>query len=123
LAAPFLLSLLICGLLIIGTTDQQKRFWLVVDLILVTWAIPLVGALLLLVVGVADQRPWWTRILSTIGVVGLWLILAYLTLLWQLVPADMRLPQPALVGLSIVSFVCLLVGSTVSNWARLLASR
>src|SRR5690348_12835373 len=73
LVGLIVLSLLLCGLLLFGTTPQQQRSWPVADLILVTAAVYLVGALVVLVRGVATQRPWWTRILSTIGVVGLWL--------------------------------------------------
>ena len=117
------LSLLVGLLLMFGTTPQQQSSWPVAALMTVTYVATLLGFFMLLMRGIASQRPWWARILSTIGVVGLFLAIGYLTLLEPLVPPSIHRLEPALTSLWIVAFVCLVVGDVVSSRVRRRASR
>jgi hypothetical protein len=110
-------------LLIYGTTPEQQQTWPVATLISVTFVAEVLGFFVLFMQGIALERHWRARILSTIGVVVAFLFIGYFTLLEPRLPLSIHRLDPALNGLLTVALLCLVLGDVVASRARRRASR
>jgi presenilin-like A22 family membrane protease len=112
------LSLLISLLLIFCTTPQQQNSWPVAVLMNVTYVAAMIGFFALLLWDIFTQRPWWMRILPTVGITSGFLYIAYFTLLKSLLSPSIQRLEPALNLLWIVAIVCLVLSDVVKSKAR-----